>query len=78
MYENKDFLLGKDFSFLGMKYLIDMYSEEERLTFIHLTLASTQPRALQIVTFCLPKKKKKDLEQKHLLFSILWNKPTVQ
>lgn len=39
----KIFFLGKNLSFLEMKYLIDMSSEEERLSFIHLTLASTQP-----------------------------------
>lgn len=58
----KIFLLGEDFSFLEMKYLIDRCSEEERLTFIHLTLASTQAKALQIATFSLPQKKNKRKE----------------
>lgn len=55
----KILFLGEDFSFLEMEYLIDMCSEEERLTFIHLPLASTQSKALQIATFSLSKKKKK-------------------
>lgn len=59
----KIFFLGGDSSFLEMKYLIDMWSEEERFTFICLTPASTQSKALQFATSSLPKTKRKNWNQ---------------